>query len=523
MPIAINSMPPKELHCRLICRYNIHVIVVTVLCTGAAIFLSNVYQLEALQSETVTGPPECICKEGKLAVVGKAPPVVWVHADDLQMDHLKHVTSVFSRIGYRHGNASDNWDVLWVHDYPYTDSQLNHQLTNLRWHQKVNHFPGIGWITSKVVLATCGLSFTPKAFKMPEHKVQFLEYIKNHPKKKWMQKSNTHRGVQIKTAKELNLTNPNNFIQEYIDNPYLIDGRIFDLNIYATLTSVEPLRVYVYDTAWPLRFSPRKYHPFDPNDAKKYMVPVDYLPVTKVEPLAKYHNELKNSITVSLLTYMKQHGKDTEKLQRDLKSAVRQVFLKMEKMLIASAAPYASKWNFFDMVRFDFILDEHLNVYLLEVNLSPNLSSVHLTHNKLMYDQVIFRLLSLVGIARQGTDFYAQRSTDEMDMQVSDTDISVFAEQCASKLCDHNCTAQTCKLCLYCLNPSDITTIKLAYLEHTNRKTWRRVFPSPFPSQELARGWRPDNSTEYATLNDKNQLLTMWFLGKCLQDVSWCS
>ena len=54
------------------------------------------------------------------------------------MGHLHHVTNIFSRIGYKHGTASDNWDVLWVHDYPY-DKQLNSKLTNLKWHQKVNN------------------------------------------------------------------------------------------------------------------------------------------------------------------------------------------------------------------------------------------------------------------------------------------------------------------------------------------------------------------------------------------------
>ena len=48
-------------------------------------------------------------------------------------------------------------------------------------------------------------------------------------------------------------------------------------------------------------------------------------------------------------------------------------------------------------------------ICLFQVNLSPNLSSVHLAHNNLLYQQVIFSLLSLVGIARQGTDYYAQR------------------------------------------------------------------------------------------------------------------
>ncbi len=52
------------------------------------------------------------------------------------------------------------------------------------------------------------------------------------------------------------------------------------------------------------------------------------------------------------------------------------------------------------MVRFDFILDRQLNVYLLEVNMSPNLSSGHFPANKLLYEQTLFGMLSIVGFAR---------------------------------------------------------------------------------------------------------------------------
>ena len=38
-----------------------------------------------------------------------------------------------------------------------------------------------------------------------------------------------------------------NFVQEYIANPYLIDKRKFDIGVYTVLTSIDPLRVYVYD------------------------------------------------------------------------------------------------------------------------------------------------------------------------------------------------------------------------------------------------------------------------------------
>lgn len=50
----------------------------------------------------------------------------------------------------------------------------------------------------------------------------------------------------------------------YIDNPLLIDGFKFDLRVYVAVTSINPLRIYMYDDGL-CRFATHKYQAHSTN------------------------------------------------------------------------------------------------------------------------------------------------------------------------------------------------------------------------------------------------------------------
>lgn len=93
----------------------------------------------------------------------------------MEVGYLDHVIDIFDRIGYRrvNGSAGEEWDVLWSHDYPFG----HHLQEALKIHQRVNHFPGCGFITNKVSLATSNLLHVPKAFHIPKHVDEFMAYV----------------------------------------------------------------------------------------------------------------------------------------------------------------------------------------------------------------------------------------------------------------------------------------------------------------------------------------------------------
>ncbi|GCB70634.1 hypothetical protein scyTo_0010823 [Scyliorhinus torazame] len=67
---------------------------------------------------------------------------------------------------------------------------------------RVNHFPGLGYITNKGSLVASNFSYIPKAFRMPEQKEEFILETKTHTDKLWVEKSNQHRGIKIMSLRE---------------------------------------------------------------------------------------------------------------------------------------------------------------------------------------------------------------------------------------------------------------------------------------------------------------------------------
>lgn len=443
-------------------------------------------------------------------------PVFWIHGKNLNKGYLSHVIDVLERVGYTRGDGANHWDVLWSHEYPFT--QLKSVIDKLEPHQKINHFPGTGYITNKVYLATSGIKFIPKAFSLPAQKTNFLEEAKQNPEKLWVQKSSSHRGIRVKPVEELDLGKQDTFVQEYIHNPLLIDGRKFDIGVYITLTSVDPLRVYILHDEILIRFCPKDYKPIDFKDVDKYVVGDDYTPTWEMPSLKKYYTEHSMSFKETLNSYLRSQDKDPDFIYRQVYEAIAGLFLNKNKNLMKSLDKMTHKRAYFELMRCDFVLDEDLNVYLMEVNMSPNLSSAHFEGNKHLYEQVIYNTLSVSGIARNVPASLKSRPAYVKDFQVSERDIAVAMEECANEESCDSCTEETCKLCQKCLSADEKEMLKDAYMEHLNRRSTRRVYPEPM-TQEDAQNY---DTGEDASLEANDRLMRAWFRAKCLQDISWC-
>ncbi|KAL1428226.1 hypothetical protein MTO96_002628 [Rhipicephalus appendiculatus] len=413
-------------------------------------------------------------------------PIVWVYSKGSDQSHLRHVIESFRRYGYRLGGRGDRWSVLWSHDYPFTE--LASDMRELKPGQVVNHFPGSGYITNKASLSTDrSIRELPLTFRLPAQKDEFLRNVEERPSAMWVQKNRDHRGIHVVDPVEVAAAadEEETFVQELIANPLLIDGKKFDIGVYVAMTSLEPLRVSTPPTWTP------------------YVVGDDYTPIWDIPSLGPYYAGAQLSMKTSLDVYLRtQLGADSGALWSEVERIVASVYTRKAEAMRRSAARWPRVGRFFELVRFDFVLDDALGVHLLEANMSPNLSSAHFAANGPFYEQLLFSLFSLVGLG-------ASNPTD--DWRFLDRATSVLPSDCPVQPVDHRCEQPASLCAASCLSTAHKQAFRDALWEHLHRKQFARLVP------------RPDAGVEpEANMTEADRIMAQWFAAKCVQDAEWC-
>lgn len=227
--------------------------------------------------------------------------------------------------------------------------------------------------------------------------------------------------------------------------------------------------------------------------------------------MSKYFVDASMNFRHSLDAYLRSIGKDPREMWSKIEDSIRSVYLAKHPMMDKMARMYDTPRHFFEMVRFDYVVDEDMNIYLMEANMSPNLSSLHFEPNKKLYEQVIYNVLSLAGFVLPfSVNSWMDRNDEIWNMMASDKDLSVFEDICSSDECHLSCKEPKCKVCVYCLDAFTKLALKDAYIEHQSKYNHKRIVPSMDPKTEVAPGVH-------------NELQHLWFTGMCVKNVAWCS
>lgn len=255
---------------------------------------------------------------------------VWLNAGFKTDYHMKWVLGVFTRYGFNtvNGSETDDWEFLWSWSYPFNLKEMD----SLKPHQRVNHIPGNGNLVDKSVLTLNTESkYIPKAFK---DESKFKEYAKLNPDKRFVQKHIANRGVALRNVSEIEFTNKEFFVQEFVENVLLVDGLAFDIGVYVIITSINPLRVYTFRGDVLVRFCLEPYHPFNASNFDQYVIHGTYNLAWWLPSIAKFSNTTTYSIKESLNAHFESKGYDMNIVWDQIEDAVATILLDKEPLFV---------------------------------------------------------------------------------------------------------------------------------------------------------------------------------------------
>ena len=199
----------------------------------------------------------------------------------------------------------------------------------------------------------------------------FPQYAFSGDRNIWIVKpSELSRGRGISCIDQLNdiLSNiklhNRTVIQKYIENPLVIKGRKFDMRQWVLVTNFNPLTAYLFDTPY-IRFGAEDFHLDDFKNIFSQLTG---------NSIAKHSEKFENSEIEGDMWEIAQFREYLQK--REGKDVWPEIQQKIKKIVIyalhCAKHKIMKRKNAFEILGFDIMIDDLLNVYLIEINLSPD-------------------------------------------------------------------------------------------------------------------------------------------------------
>lgn len=339
---------------------------------------------------------------------------------------LKCVELALKSGGFQIITEGKDWNVFWGFVKPETLKSMNP-------FQKTNHFPGCWHLGRKDNLYRHifrmkqrfeeHFDFIPKTYLLSSEYQRFLMIKKTSDRKAlWIMKpvnSSCGRGVKVISQKSKIPFKKDFLVSEYINNPHLINGLKYDLRVYVVLTSFDPLRVYCYSEGL-VRFATEKFS-LSKKKIKKRFIHLTNFSVNK--KAIKYQKNVDCLLDGegnkwSFAAYRKklqEIGIDASKVFDDIYDLIVKVCVSTESYMsngngVIRLAEHRN--NCFELFGFDILIDNNLKPWLIEVNVSPSLSSSSPLDAKIK-TSLISDILNLVGFK-----IYDKRKIEEEKAQI---------------------------------------------------------------------------------------------------------
>ncbi|KAL7860152.1 hypothetical protein SRHO_G00152990 [Serrasalmus rhombeus] len=226
--------------------------------------------------------------------------------------------------------------------------------------------------------------FFPCTFELPSEYHLFVEEFKRSPGSTWIMKPvarSQGKGIFLfrklkdimewkkngtRSEEQRDEAQVESYVaQHYIENPYLINGRKFDLRVYVLVTSYLPLKAWLYRDGF-ARFSNTRFSLSSIDDQYVHLTNVA---VQKTAPDYDPEKGCKWQMHKLRLYLTAKHGSETvEALFKDIDNIFIRSLQSVQKVIINDK-------HCFELYGFDILLDQDLKPWLIEVNASPSLTA----------------------------------------------------------------------------------------------------------------------------------------------------
>jgi len=282
-----------------------------------------------------------------------------------------------------------------------------HAYSTFKGWQKVNHFAGANMMGRKdnLHLRMIELSqrisneeiFYPESYLVPRE-IDDLKKVWD-TKRCWILKpaaSSKGEGIKVVCSKDQQCDfNESVVVQTYIEKPFLITGRKFDIRLYILVTSAAPLRIYMHDSGL-IRFATQPYDPFAP--VSNVHVHLTNFSLNKDDEgfvhcmSEEEHIEDSKWSIPFFKQYMNSIGVNVDQLFENLERvSIGTIIAGFSTIRTHHNNHVKGRHTSYELYGIDIILDENLKPHVLEINISPGMSGTdspldYNIKNRLMHD-----------------------------------------------------------------------------------------------------------------------------------------
>jgi len=281
---------------------------------------------------------------------------------------------------------------------------------------KINQFPAMHELGRKdslfrnyAVMRTkwgkTDYDFMPLTFMLPADRKKLSRYMSRHPDMFWIIKPpNLFCGMGIKVINKISEI-PNKksqlCVQSYIKNPFLINNLKFDLRIYVLVTSIDPLKIYIYQEGL-TRFATEEYT----NDPEH--ISNNFIHLTNFSINKESGNFINNSnpeepegskwTLSSLWKYFRSMNIETEPIWTKIIDIVIKSILSAHPSLKqAFDSEVSSLYSCYKILGYDILLDTNLKPHLIEINTIPSLAAKADTIDSFVKNPLVAEMFNIAG------------------------------------------------------------------------------------------------------------------------------